>query len=315
VDFAKGTITLDDVVYPLLDTHFPTVHPERPYELTQREQSLVDRLRLSFTSSPRLQRHVRFLYSKGSMYLVYNGNLLFHGCIPMNDDGSFRVVQVDDRRASGKALMDRFDRLARQGYFATDDPARKQEGMDTMWRLWSDAQSPLFGSEKMATFERYFIGDKATHVERRNAYYNFWDQEAIARKILLEFGANADTGHIINGHVPVKVRRGESPVKANGKLLVIDGGFAKAYHAETGIAGYTLVSNSYGLFLAAHHPFESTQKAIEEELDVASTREILERTNIRIRIRDTDLGRGIERQISNLQALLAAYRAGLIQEG
>jgi fructose-1,6-bisphosphatase-3 len=183
-----------------------------------------------------------------------------------------------------------------------------------MWRLWSDAQSPLFGNEKMATFERYFIGDKATHVEKRNAYYAFRDREDSARLILAEFGVNPDTGHIVNGHVPVKVKSGESPVKANGKLFVIDGGFAKAYQKETGIAGYTLVYNSYGLLLAAHHPFESVQKTVEEERDIASTTQILETKVTRLRVKDTDLGRSIQRQIDDLQSLLAAYRSGLIQE-
>jgi fructose-1,6-bisphosphatase-3 len=248
------------------------------------------------------------------MYLVTNGNLLYHGCIPMNDNGSFKAVQVDGQIVAGRALMDRLDRLARQGYFATDNPARKQEGMDIMWYLWSGAQSPLFGTEKMATFERYFIADKATHVEKRNAYYVFRDQEETARQILQEFGVNPDKGHIINGHVPVKVMRGESPVKANGKLLVIDGGFAKAYQKETGIAGYTLVYNSYGLLLAAHHPFDSAQKAIEEELYIDSNTQILETNDVRIRVRDTDLGRSIQGQIDDLQALLTAYRTGLIQE-
>lgn len=314
VNFTNRTIHLDGKDYPLLDAHFPTVDPQRPYELTPRERNLIERLKLSFTSSTRLQRHVRFLFSKGSMYLVYNGNLLYHGCIPMNEDGSFKAVQVDDGLVSGRALMERFDRLARLGYFATDNPERKKEGLDTMWRLWSDAQSPLFGNEKMATFERYFIGDEATHVEKRNAYYDFRDREASARQILVEFGVNPDTGHIINGHVPVKVKRGESPVKANGKLLVIDGGFAKAYQNETGIAGYTLVYNSYGLLLAAHHPFESVQKAIEEERGITSDTQILEHNDIRIRVKDTDLGRGIQKQIDDLQTLLSAYRSGLIQE-
>ena len=309
-----GTIRLNGAVYPLLDTHFPTLDPLRPYELTPREKGLIERLRLSFTTSERLQRHVRFLFSKGSMYRVYNGNLLYHGCIPLNADGSFKAVQVDNQVVAGRALMERLDRLARQGYFATDNPVRKQEGMDIMWYLWSGAQSPLFGTEKMATFERYFIADKATHVENRNAYYSFRDHEETARKILQEFGLEPDKGHIINGHVPVKVKRGESPVKANGKLLVIDGGFAKAYQKETGIAGYTLVYNSYGLLLASHFPFESAQKAIEEELDIDSTTQILERNDVRIRVKDTDLGRGIQRQIDDLQALLAAYRSGLIQE-
>jgi fructose-1,6-bisphosphatase-3 len=314
VDFAAGTIRLGDTVHRLLDARFPTVDPQQPYELTAREKGLMERLRLSFTSSPRLQRHVRFLFSKGGMYLVHNGNLLFHGCIPMSEDGAFKAVQVDEGMVSGKELMERFGRLARQGYFATDNPERKQEGMDAMWRLWSDARSPLFGNEKMATFERYFIGDTATHVEKRNAYYKFRDDEGTARRILAEFGVNPDTGHIINGHVPVRVKRGENPVKANGKLLVIDGGFAKAYQGQTGIAGYTLVYNSWGLLLAAHPPFDSVQVAIDEETNLTSTTQILESNDVRIRIKDIDLGRAMQRQIDDLQALLAAYRSGLIQE-
>ncbi len=314
IDSQSGTVRLDGATYPLLDHHFPTVDPRQPFELTTREKGVIERLRLSLTSSTKLQQHVRFLFSKGSIYLVFNGNLLYHGCIPMNQDGSFKAVLVDDQLVAGKALMDRLDRLARQGYFATDDPACKQEGMDIMWYLWSGAQSPLFGTEKMATFERYFLAAKATHVEKRNPYYIFRDQEETARRILQEFGVNPDTGHIINGHVPVKVKRGESPVKANGKLLVIDGGFARAYQKETGIAGYTLTFNSYGLLLAAHHPFESTQKAIEEELNIDSTTQILEQNDVRIRVKDTDLGWNIQQQIDDLQALLTAYRSGLIQE-
>ena len=314
IDHHGGTVLLNGTAYPLLDHHFPTLDPRQPYELTAREKVVIERLRLSFTSSTRLQQHIRFLFSKGNMYLVFNGNLLYHGCIPMNDDGSFKAVQVDGQVVAGRALMDRLDRLARQGYFAIDNPARKEEGLDIMWYLWSGAQSPLFGTEKMATFERYFIADQATHVETRNAYYIYRDREETARQILREFGVDPNTGHIINGHVPVKVVRGESPVKANGKLLVIDGGFAKAYQKVTGIAGYTLVYNSYGLILAAHHPFESVQKAIEEERNIASDTQILEHNDIRIRVKDTDLGRGIQRQIDDLQALLTAYRSGLIQE-
>ncbi len=314
VDFSTHTIQLDGKSHPLLDTNFPTVNTQQPYELTNRERNLVERLKYAFTSSTRLQQHVRFLFSKGSMYLVYNGNLLFHGCIPMNEDGSFKAVLVEDEPVSGRDLMERFDRLARLGYLATDNPARKQEGLDTMWRLWSDAQSPLFGSEKMATFERYFIGDKATHIEKRNAYYAYRDDEACVRKILVEFGVNPDKGHIINGHVPVKVKKGESPVKANGRLLVIDGGFARAYHNETGIAGYTLVYNSYGLLLADHQPFESVQKAVEEERNIVSSTQILETNSTRIRVIDTDLGESIQREIIELQSLVAAYRSGLILE-
>ncbi|HYQ91410.1 MAG TPA: fructose-bisphosphatase class III, partial [Candidatus Competibacteraceae bacterium] len=206
-------------------------------------------------------------------------------------------------------------RLARQGYFATDDPVQKQYGMDALWYLWSGEQSPLFGKAKMATFERYFIADKSTHVEPRNAYYALRDEEDTARRILQEFGLDPETGHIINGHVPVKVKRGESPVKAEGKLIVIDGGFAKAYQQKTGIAGYTLVANSHGLLLAAHEPFESTQQAIEQELDAAPQVGILEQYPVRKRVKDTDLGREIQQRLDELNALLRAYRTGLIKEG
>jgi fructose-1,6-bisphosphatase-3 len=314
VDYAQGTIRLNDTVYPLLDTYFPTIDPKRPYELTKQEKSVVERLKFSFANSKRLQQHVRFLYSKGSMYLVCNGNLLYHGCIAMNESGSFKAFKVGGQEYAAKAFMDRVDRLARQGYFATDDLVKKQYGLDAIWYLWSGEQSPLFGKEKMATFERYFIADKTTHEEKRNAYYDLRYQEKIARKILEEFGLDPETGHIINGHVPVRVKKGESPIKAGGKLLVIDGGFAKAYQQETGIAGYTLIFNSYGLLLASHHPFESTQKAIEEALDIDSKTEILETNDTRIRVRDTDQGQEIQQQIGDLQLLLKAYRAGLIKE-
>ncbi len=314
INVEQGAIPLNDTVYPLLDTHFPTVDPKQPYQLTDWEKSLVEKLKLSFITSKRLQQHVRFLYSKGSMYLVYNGNLLYHGCIAMNEDGSFQPFIGGDKTYAAKEFMDRVERLARQGYFATDDPAQKQYGLDAMWYLWSGPQSPLFGKDKMATFERYFIADKSTHTEKRNAYYELRDREDIARKILEEFGLDPDTGHIINGHVPVKVKKGESPVKAGGKLLVIDGGFSKAYQKQTGIAGYTLVYNSYGLLLAAHHPFESTQTAIEAEMDIDSDTEILETKRARLRVKDTDEGREIQEQIADLHLLLKAYRSGLIKE-
>ncbi len=314
IDYEHGTIELDGTTYALRDTHFPTIDPENPYALTEREQAVVERLRLSFSNSDHLQKHVRFLYSKGSMYLVHNGNLLYHGCISMNKDGSFRAFEVDGEAFAAKAFMDRVERLARQAYFTTDDAEQKQYGMDAMWYLWSGAQSPLFGRDKMATFERYFIEDPATHVEAKDPYYAFRDQEDTARRILQEFGLDPDTAHIINGHIPVRVKKGESPVKAGGKLLVIDGGFAKAYQTQTGIAGYTLIYNSYGLLLAAHQPFESTQKAIEDEIDMHSDTQILETNSTRIRVRDSDRGRAIGQQIEDLQQLLAAYRSGLIKE-
>lgn len=310
IDYAAGTITIDGSTYDLLDTQFPTIDPDDPYTLTEQEASVVERLRLSFANSSRLQGHIRFLYAKGSMYLVHNGNLLYHGCIPLNDDGSFQSFQVNGEGYSAKSFMDRADRLARQAYFG-DEPESKQYGLDAMWYLWSGEKSPLFGKKKMATFERYFIADKATHKEERNAYYALRDDEATICRILETFGLDPQTAHIINGHVPVKVKQGESPVKANGKLLVIDGGFARAYQDITGIAGYTLIFNSYGLLLAAHQPTENAMS--EAAINMTTRTEILETNSTRIRIRDTDEGQHIQKQIHDLQRLLKAYREGLIK--
>ncbi len=314
IDYEKGTITLSGKTYPLKDSHFPTINPEQPYKLTDQEKVVMDKLTLSFVNSEKLQTHIRFLYSKGSMYLVYNGNLLFHGCIAMNEDASFKEFKVGEQTFKGKAFVDRVEQLARRAYFTTDNPPQKQHGQDTMWYLWSGDQSPIYGKDKMTTFEQYLVDDKSTHAEKLNPYYAFRDEEDIVCKILEEFGLNPDTGHILNGHVPVKVKKGESPVKANGKLLVIDGGFSKGYQEKTGIAGYTLVSNSYGLLLASHHPFVTTQKAIEEGVDILSETEILETGNARIRVRSTDLGRGMQQEIEELERLVRAYRAGLVKE-
>lgn len=313
IDYASGTIDIDGSTYPLLDTQFPTIDPTNPYTLSDGEQQLLEKLRQSFANSRRLQRHVRFLYTHGSMYTAVNGNLLYHGCIPLNEDGSFQAFVVDDEEYAAREFMDRVDRLARQGYYATD-PAAKLYGQDAMWYLWSGAQSPLFGKDRMATFERYFIADKSTHTEAQNPYYRLRYEEATIAKILDEFGLDAEHGHIINGHVPVKVKKGESPIKAGGRLIVIDGGFARAYQEVTGIAGYTLIFNSYGLLLASHTPFESRQRAIEDCLDVVSHTQILERNTRRIRIRDTDEGVSIQQQIEDLELLIAAYQNGVLKQ-
>jgi fructose-1,6-bisphosphatase-3 len=314
IDYARGTLKLNGVDHPLLDALFPTIDAAAPDVLTDAEQMVMDKLKLSFANSKKLQQHVRFLYSTGSIYLIHDGNLLYHGCIAMNDDGQFKSFNVDGKSYAGKEFLDRVDRLARQGYFATDSPTQKQYGMDAMWFLWCAPQSPLFGKEKMATFERYFLADKATHAEKRNAYYTLRDTEESACKILREFGLDPDTGRIINGHVPVKVTKGERPIKANGRLIVIDGGFSRAYQQVTGIAGYTLISNSRGLLLAAHQAFESRQKAVSEELDIDTEMEIIHTHPARLRVRDTDRGREIQGQIEELQSLLQAYREGLIKE-
>jgi len=314
INYEQGTIMLNDIEYPLLDKYFPTIDPIDPYSLTAAEQVILDKLKVSFINSQKLQQHTQFLFSKGSIYLTYNGNLLYHGCIAMNEDGSFKGFKVDGQVFAGRAFMDRLDRLARQGYFTKDNLEQKQYGMDSIWYLWCAAQSPLFGKEKMATFERYFLADSTTHKERSNAYYAAQDRVETAYKILEEFGLDPETGHIINGHVPVKVKKGERPVKAKGKLIVIDGGFSKAYQGQTGIAGYTLISNSAHLRLAIHPPFDSLRKALSEEIDIDSETEIIETYPVRMRVKDTDRGRAIQEHIVALQELLHAYREGTIKE-
>lgn len=313
INFEAGTVHLDGREFPLLDTHFPTVDPDNPYELTPQERNVVDKLRLSFMNSEKLQRHLRFLLANGSLYLIYNGNLLFHGCIPMNADGTFAIFEENGQRFAAREFMDHLERLVRQGCLA-DEPEQKQAGLDAMWYLWGGAQSPIFGKEKMATFERYLIKDKSTHKELMNPYYDFRDQESTAQKILVEFGLDEQHAHIVNGHVPVKVKKGESPVKAGGRLFVIDGGLAKAYQSQTGIAGYTLVYNSYGLLLASHDPFESIQHFIESNAGPHPKTIILETNYDRIRVKDTDKGKRIAARIAALQSLLDAYRTGKLKE-
>jgi fructose-1,6-bisphosphatase-3 len=313
IDHERGVVTIGGNQYPLSDSYFPTLSPDAPYELTGRELALMARLKGSFLNSGRLQAHVRFLFAKGSMYLVTNGNLLYHGCIALNEDGSFVELRLNEARVSGKAYMDRVERLARQGYFAAD-PDQRQYGQDAMWYLWSGARSPLFGKDKMATFERYFIEDKETHKEVQNPYYRLRDDPAVIDRILVEFGLDPATGRIVNGHVPVKVHQGKSPIMAGGKLLVIDGGLAKAYQKVTGIAGYTLISNSRGLLLAEHQPFESIQKAVQDEVDLDSRTEIIATYHKRKRVHDTDRGREIQSRIDGLRTLLDAYQSGLVKE-
>lgn len=313
IDFERGVLCLAGEEYDLNDTHFPTIDTASPYALSAAERNVVDKLLMAFANSEKLQRHVRYLFARGGMYLVHNNNLLYHGCIIMNPDGSFKQVDVTGPPCSGRELMDRFERLVRQGFFATE-ANQKQTGQDVMWYLWSGADSPLYGKDKMATFERAFLDERATHRETMDPYYDLRDREETACSILEEFGLDPQTAHIINGHVPVRVRQGESPVKADGKLLVIDGGFAKAYHERTGIAGYTLIHNSFGFLLASHLSFESTQTAIEESTDSHSRTEILEQTSVRMRVKDTDRGKQLRRRINDLQRLVGAYRSGLIKE-
>lgn len=314
IDYEKGTIKLNEKEYELNDRNFPTILIEDPYKLIPEERELLDRLKSSFMNSEKLQKHVRFLFSKGSMYKKYNSNLLYHGCIPMNEDGTFKTVVVNGKEYKGKEFIDKVERVAREGYYNNADLEAKQYGMDMIWYLWCGANSPLFGKKRITTFERYFINDKETHIEEKNPYYELRDDEETCKNILREFGLDPEEAHIINGHVPVKVAKGESPIKANGKLLVIDGGLSKAYQAETGIAGYTLIYNSYGLMLASHEPFECALKAITEERDILSTTIILEHSATRKRVGDTDIGCELKKQIGDLLLLVRAYRKGLIKE-
>ncbi|WP_127836508.1 fructose-1,6-bisphosphatase [Clostridium prolinivorans] len=316
INYEKGTINLNGKIYKLKDSNFPTINPQDPYELIPEEIELMERLKSSFLNSEKLQKHVRFLFTKGSMYLKYNSNLLYHGCIPLNEDGSFKKVKIGKtgHEYSGKAFLDRLEILVREGYFYKNNPKAKLYGMDIIWYLWNGPDSPLFGKNKMATFERYFIEEKETHIEEKNPYFYLRDDEKVCNSILKEFGLDPEKSHIINGHVPVKSKNGESPIKANGKLLVIDGGFSKAYQGQTGIAGYTLIYNSYGLLLVSHEPFESTYKAIEEEKDILSTTVILETGVERKRVGDTDIGYELKIQINDLEKLLDVYRKGIIKE-
>jgi len=316
INYEDGTINIDGNVYKLNDCNFPTINPESPYELTIEEKELIEKLKSSFLNSEKLQKHVRFLFANGSMYLKFNSNLMYHGCIPMNEDGSFKKVQIDSsgQSYSGKAYFDRLEILVREEYFHRNNLEAKKRGMDISWYLWTGPNSPLFGKDKMTTFERYFINDKKAHVEKKDPYFKLEDSEKMCKKIFKEFDLNPDVSHIINGHVPVKLKEGESPIRANGKLLVIDGGFSRAYQSTTGIAGYTLIYNSYGLLLVSHDPFESTQKAIEEEKDIHSTTMVLEKEVERKRVSDTDDGKKLKSQIKDLEMLLNAYRSGFIKE-
>lgn len=313
INYEDGTITIDHKTYKLLDSNFPTIDPKDPYKLTAEEKELIHKLKLSFLNSEKLQKHVRFLFSNGSLYLTNNSNLLFHGCIPLKDDGNFYHVTLNKKNLAGRSLLDYLEMKTRQAFFNGDTDNNRQ-CLDLIWYLWTGPHSPLFGKEKMATFERYFIGDPRTHVENRDPYYRYRDDTKVCDRILQEFSLDPGTSHIINGHVPVKKKNGESPIKASGKLIVIDGGFSKAYQPMTGIAGYTLISDSIGISLISHEPFLSAEDAIKNGTDILSSVEVLERSEKRKLVSDTDIGKDIRNQVLHLKMLLSAYRKGLIKE-
>ena len=314
IDYKRGTIRLDGEEYPLRDADFPTVDTANPYALTPAEERLIRTLQASFLNSYKLQKHIRLLYLKGSIYLAVNSNLMYHASIPMTDDGEFKSVLIDGKSYAGRALLDRLDLLAREAYFGGNGQQSRERALDYMWYLWCGPDSPFFDKSKMATFERYLIEDKRAQHEEKGAYYKHMEDTEMCRRILAAFDLDPERSHIISGHVPVKTRKGESPIKAGGRLLMIDGGFSKAYQSETGIAGYTLIFNSHGLQLVQHEPFESSVKAVEEGRDIISTKMIVEAMTDRITVRDTTIGKELQRQIDDLLRLLAAYRGGWIKE-
>ncbi|MDU7336519.1 MAG: fructose-1,6-bisphosphatase [Clostridium sp.] len=312
INYEAGTVEIEGKTYTLNTTQFPTIHKESPYELTEEEKSIMHGLMEDFKESDRLHRHMRFLYAKGGMYKCFNQNLLFHGCIPMTNDGELTNVNVGGRIVKGRELMDLSDKIVRRAYFAPHTAADKPFCLDYMWYLWSGKDSPLFGREKMTTFERMFIDDKSSWTEQKNPYYKWYNEEESCVMLLKEFGLNTPFCHIINGHVPVRAGDGESPIKGNGKLIVIDGGFCEAYHPTTGIAGYTLIYNSHGMRIKSHQPFDGVRSALEENKDIQSRSDIFETHFARMMVMDTDNGNDISNQIYDLTLLLNAYRQGFL---
>ena len=315
IDFAAGTVDYHGTVYPLLDCDFPTVNPAAPTTLTAEEAHVIAGLVRSFAESERLQRHVQFLYAHGAFYKICNGNLLYHGAVPMTEDGAFAAIRFEGVARSGKQLFDYCDRRARQGYSAPPGSPARLAGQDFLWYLWCGAKSPLFGRSAMTTFERLYIADPAAHREIKDPYYKHIAALDTAERILREFGLAGAGCHIVNGHVPVRAIEGESPIKGGGRLIIIDGGFCRAYHQRTGIAGYTLVYNSRGLILRTHQPFESAEKAIHEDEDIASKSEYIYTAPQRILVRDTDEGGRKQALIRDLCALVEAYQTGVIPQG
>lgn len=309
IDYISKYIKINGKSYPVKSPSFPTINPDNPYELTEEEQSVLEEIKSSFHDSTRLRKHIDFLYQKGSVYKAYNNNLLYHGCIPLNEDGSFKRIKINNQTYYGKNYLDFCDKTIRQAYLGLYD----QKVIDLMYYFWCGRLSPFSGRE-FKTFERMYIEDKSTWTEPSDAYYHYCDDENVCNMILEEFSLKTNRGHIINGHVPVKVKEGESPVKANGKTIIIDGGFCKAYHNKTGIAGYTLISNSRGLRLLEHQTCSNIKEALKANQDIESVSCTLELQNYHSSTADTDLGEEIQEQINDIYHLMLAYQNGLIPE-
>lgn len=315
VDYQNGTIDLQGKTYKMSSCSFPTINPAAPSELSPEEKVLIGKLHHSFSVCEKLHKHIRVMLQHGCMYGIYNNNLLFHASCPLNEDGSLKEVEIyPGKKYSGRALMYHTGMQIRTAFQQDSAPEERDYAIDYFLYLWCGPDSPLFDKSKMATFERYFIADKETHVEEKGYYFKLRDNEEVIDHILDAFGVVGSNRHIINGHVPVRTLKGENPIKANGKLMVIDGGFSKAYHNETGIAGYTLVYHSRGFQLVQHEPFTSTEDAIQRGTDIKSTTQIVEMSNRRMLVADTDIGVELRRQIDDLEELLYAYRHGYIKE-
>jgi len=314
IDYANRSITIDGTVYHLEDCDFPTVDPSDPYALTEEEQHVIDQLTDSFRHSEKLQKHVRFLFTKGGLYKVHNGNLLFHGCIPMTEDKKLLTFTMGGKERSGRQFLDFAEMTARKAYYDKRGTPERQYGLDFMWWIWAGRNSPIFGRDRMTTFERRLIKDETSWVEAKNVYYTYYNDPAVCQMLLAEFGLTGEHCHIINGHVPVKAKKGESPIKADGKLIVIDGGFCKAYQPTSGIAGYTLIFNSRNMRIVSHEPFEGRRKAIHDNHDIANESLIFEKMQTRVTVAQTDQGRELQAQVNDLLMLLEAYRSGAVTE-
>ena len=314
INYETRTINIDGMDYPLKDCDFPTVDPENPYELTAEESHVIDQLTDSFRHSEKLQRHTRFLYSKGSLYKTINGNLLLHSCVPMTEDGKLQSFTISGQELSGKAFMDYADKTARQAYYHKRGTPERVFGMDFLWWLWAGRNSPIFGRDRMATFERRFIDNEVAQAEPKNPYYTYYQDPEVCDMLLKEFGLEGPHCHIINGHVPVKAKKGESPIKGGGKLIVIDGGFSKAYQPTSGIAGYTLTFGSRYFRIVAHQPFAGKKHAIHANADIDNDSDIFERLETRLKVADTDEGRMLQNQVNDLMDLLDAFRSGAVTE-
>ncbi len=314
IEYSRGTVSINEEEYKLNDRNFPTVDPKDPLRLTEEEEEIINKLKDSFMNSEKLQKHLRFMLNKGSIYLNCNSNLLYHGCIPLDEDGKLVETNIDGIKYKGKAYFDKIESIVRESFFYRENYEKDKRNRDFLWYLWCGKNSPLFGKDVMRTFERYFIDDKKIHKENKNPYYKFINDRKTCEMILEEFNLNPSISHIINGHVPVKVKEGESPVKAEEKLFMIDGGFSKAYHKTTGIAGYTLIYNSMGIKIISLAPFESQEKAIMEGADILSSTVVYRENKGKIRVKDTDIGKELQNQINDLKKLLIAYRTGLIKQ-